>query len=506
MTDSDKIYVANQGSGSVSVIDGHNDTKIRDIGLGVHVVNKGFSIFGKYGITMHIIYDKSSDKIYVANPASNTVSVINGTTYSKIQDIHGLKIPVYSAIRLPNFLFSRYSTIYVANYGNHTVSEIGGNTKGEDIDIGVGHPSKLLVVNNKIFAIKDHNVSVICRPVFEEICQPPHDIIIYHPITAAAIASQIYIVNGSLPLRTSFAPVEGHGTVSVINAFNDRMEHDIPVGKEPFDIVAGDGKYYISNNGSNTVSVINGSTATKEPLDVPVGISPKKIAYDAKAKMIYVVNQGNVSIPTLQMAFEQDHINPFSSAGPGTVSVIDGSSDKVAAGVIFNVNPANSGRIICNNMDAPTNVYLYVDSGTNCTAQPNKDFGFNNWVENLPRNRNSSIPLYSSGNLTVNRYGTFTVNFKPLPPTIPPEYSFLIISVIISSLIGWSIPSIIGWVKARTQRKHLKECINQIGKLDKNGIEEKIIGYYIDGKLSDDHRQLLKDKISEYYENQKSSE
>jgi hypothetical protein len=34
-------------------------------------------------------------------------------------------------------------------------------------------------------------------------------------------------------------------------------------------------------------------------------------------------------------------------SNPGTVSVIDGSSDKVAAGVIFNVNPANSGKIIC---------------------------------------------------------------------------------------------------------------------------------------------------------------
>jgi short-subunit dehydrogenase involved in D-alanine esterification of teichoic acids len=116
------------------------------------------------------------------------------------------------------------------------------------------------------------------------------------------------------------------------------------------------------------------------------------------------------------------------------------------------------------------------------------------------------IPLDSSGNPTVSRYGVFTVNFKPSPPPIPPEYSFLILSVIISSLIGWSIPSIIGWVKARTQRKHLEECITQIGKLDKNAMEEKIIGYYVEGKISEDHRQLLKDKISEYYENQKSSE
>jgi hypothetical protein len=53
------------------------------------------------------------------------------------------------------------------------------------------------------------------------------------------------------------------------------------------------------------------------------------------------------------------------------------------------------------------------------------------------------------------------------------------------------IGEVIGWRKARTQRK----CINQIGKLDKNAMEDKIIGYYVDGKLSEDNRQLLKDKI-----------
>jgi hypothetical protein len=49
-------------------------------------------------------------------------------------------------------------------------------------------------------------------------------------------------------------------------------------------------------------------------------------------------------------------------------------------------------------------------------------------------------------------------------------------------------------------------CIEQIGKLDKNTIEDKIKAYYVHGKISEDHRQFLKDKISEYYENEKGSE
>jgi len=102
-----------------------------------------------------------------------------------------------------------------------------------------------------------------------------------------------------------------------------------------------------------------------------------------------------------------------------TVSIIDGSSDKVAAGITLIIHPANSGKIICGTKECPTNIYLYVDVGTKCTAQHDKDFKFSGWVENL--NTNSTIPLGdSSGNLTVNRYGTFTANFKPPPPTIPP--------------------------------------------------------------------------------------
>ena len=173
--------------------------------------------------------------------------------------------------------------------------------------------------------------------------------------------------------------------------------------------------------------------------------------------------------------------------------MINSSSNKVSAGVIFDVNPVNSGKVICNNTVYPTNTYIYVDSGTNCVAEPNKDFEFNNWVESPLTNRNSSIPLVPANpshpeNLTVDRYSIFTGNFKPVPPLIPPEYWALIIPVI----IGWSIPSIAGWIKRRTQLEHLKECVNQIGKLDRNAIEDKMKGYYVEGKISEGSSSISK--------------
>ena len=52
----------------------------------------------------------------------------------------------------------------------------------------------------------------------------------------------------------------------------------------------------------------------------------------------------------------------------------------------------------------------------------------------------------------------------------------------------------------------MEECIDRIGKLDKNAIEDKINGYYVLGKISEDHRQYLKERVSEYYGSVKGSE
>jgi hypothetical protein len=110
----------------------------------------------------------------------------------------------------------------------------------------------------------------------------------------------------------------------------------------------------------------------KEISEIPVGIS--LTAIEAHRSIIYVLNTGD----------------PHRS----TISVIDSSIDKVAAGIIFNIHPANSGGVWCNNKEYPTTIYLYVTNGIKCIARPNKDFEFSSWVENL--NHNATIPLNQS--------------------------------------------------------------------------------------------------------------
>jgi hypothetical protein len=201
----------------------------------------------------------------------------------------------------------------------------------------------------------------------------------------------------------------------------------------------------------------------------------------------------------------------------GTLSVINSFTDKVAVGAIFKVNPSDSGIIKCNNIIYPTNTYIYVDSGTGCTAQNNKGFEFNTWVESSLTSRNSSKPLEPSNHpetIPIDRYGIFTANFR-VPHQLTTEdlvaYSTLITGIISAAVaINAALLVVPGWRRARNQRTHLEECIKMIdedvGKSRKDAIEDKISRYYVKGKLSEDHRQMLKDKISEYYGSVKGSE
>ncbi|MGA9171996.1 MAG: YncE family protein, partial [Nitrososphaeraceae archaeon] len=129
-TSTNKIYVANSADNTVSVIDGNNNTKIgRDIPVGNRPIAIGV------GIESHPTYVANSIKyssatgvdyitrtVYVANSADNTVSVIDGNNNTKI----GRDIPVGAS---PSAIGIDTSTnkIYVANSADNTVSVIDGN-------------------------------------------------------------------------------------------------------------------------------------------------------------------------------------------------------------------------------------------------------------------------------------------------------------------------------------------------------------------------------------------
>jgi hypothetical protein len=182
-------------------------------------------------------------------------------------------------------------------------------------------------------------------------------------------------------------------------------------------------------------------------------------------------------------------------------------------------------------METPTNQYLYMWFHTKCIAEPNKGFEFTSWVENFQHNSTRTIkapeisnsplnPLLSifgvkpndtSSTLNISEFGDFTANFRGVPPPIPPEYWIPLYGVIVSSIVGWSIPSIIGWIKSKKMAKTLHHYHKRIGllyndgRLDEDDIETldrlktDITDAYSKGKISDQQLGNLNTEISLLY-------
>jgi len=478
--ETNKIYVANSGSNTVSVIDGY-DNKINYIPVKRYPTG--------------IAINPETNKIYVANSGSNTVSVIDANNNNKLYDIAVGKYPSGVAAG------TLKGNIYVINYHSNTVSTINGSSdKKVSNDISVGKNPYDIEVSprDKIYVANhdDGTVSVINGRNNTELGK---DIPVGKGPYYIAINSntdKIYVAN------------HDDGTVSVIDGITDKKETpDIPVGKDPsyMTINLYTNKIYVTNSGSNTVSVIDGHNNHKLH-DIPVGPDPTVISINPYKNVIYVVNSGS-----------------------NTVSVIDGSADKVSAGVIFNIEPANSGDIWCNNKEYPTNVYLYVANGTKCIARPDKDFEFSNWIENL--GHNSTVPLSrsvisdsplnsflstlgmkpndTSATFDVNRFGIFAANFKSVPPPIPLQYWIPLYGLIGSTIIGWSLPTIIGSIRARTKRKEsvklfddlVTSISNATDRQSLDGINNQVIRAYISEKINEFQYKILDKRISEYYRN-----
>jgi YVTN family beta-propeller protein len=256
-----KIYVVSGKNfdSYVSVIDGTTNNKVKDIRLGWGLGSK------------HIAVGK---QIYVANYASGTVSVIDQYNNSKMKIIPVGEAPediaVYSSRGTPYY---NNNIVYVANDLSDTVSVIDGTTNKRIKDISVGRSPVHIAVNN------DNHM--------------------------------IYVSN------------LGSNTVSVIDAHTNNKVKDIPVGRSPESIaITRYGKtVYVANRDDHTVSVIDAHTNNKVK-DIPVGESSiNYMAVNEKTNIIYLVDANDVN-------------------------VIDGNKNEVAAGVTFNIKPAESGRVI----------------------------------------------------------------------------------------------------------------------------------------------------------------
>lgn len=117
---------------------------------------------------------------------------------------------------------------------------------------------------------------------------------------------------------------------------------------------------------------------------------------------------------------------------------------------------------------------FYVWSGAECIAKPNKGFEFLSWEENLKNNSTQVLKVSPSASildsiadffyikldeaeakLNITKFGSFTANFKELPPPLPTEYWTTLFTVVVTALVGsWLTPTIIGWRKEKNREEN----------------------------------------------------
>jgi YVTN family beta-propeller protein len=472
------VYVANSDSNTVSVISTENDTRIKDIPVGIAPYSIGIDSF--------------NNRVYVSNYGSDSVSVISTETNTKIKDIiTPLSFPSKIVIDTLQHI------AYVLNSDSVSVISTENDTKIKDIPLE-DNPRSIALDRPKLrlYVLNYDSVSVLF--VGKNITKIK-DI----PLEDEHLSIDIDPVNNIL-----YAVNSDSNRVSVISLENDTKIKHIYVGWEPIDLDIWDYRdlIYVTNSHDNTVSVISLENDTKIK-DIHVGDGPTGIDIAESEGTVYVANRKSDSL-----------------------SIIDAVTNKVVAGITFQIFPFHGGYIDCNGLIPPISQYFYVESGTNCIAKPNKGFEFLSWEENLKNNSTQIINISRPASalesfkdifniksekpeakLNILKFGTFNANFKELPTPVPTEYWTGLYTIVISSIIGWFIPSIVTSITRKRQLinaevfhknithlwddKELNE--KDIPSLDK--IKRDLSNAYSKGKINNEHSNYLNNEISTLY-------
>jgi YVTN family beta-propeller protein len=496
-----KVYVANEFSNTVSVIDAETDKVKSTINVGDF----------PYGIDTNPL----NNRVYVTNRGSNTVSVIDGSIDSKLLDISVGKSPVGIAAN------PTANWIYVTNLDDGTLSVIDGITNGVIDTVSAGKAPYGVAVNpltNTLYVsdIVTDTVSVIdgeTNNITDKITvgKQPTGL----TIDTTEGSNKLYVAN------------HNSNSISVIDTKSKELINNIAsFGDSPVGIAIDSlsNKLYVSNIASNTVSVIDAKAigidenknktnsgleslpaSTKNNTDAiikEISVNPTlRDSYSGEDSLVNLPN--NVGFPLLASHVT---INPYekrvytTNTGSNTITVINGESDEVTVRLTFNVNPSNAGDIQCNGPRIPSGNSSSYDRGQvlECLALPERGYAFSSWsgIANEPNANPLKFKISSFGTLNANFHSALT----------PEVYIFAIVGIVGATSV------FAGWYYKYGQRRYIKryltriqstydtlhekdtqQCISQL-----HGIRRELIYLFKRGSLSDSHYNILDKKALDY--------
>ncbi|TAN19863.1 MAG: YncE family protein [Actinomycetota bacterium] len=240
------IYVANEYSSDVSVIDGSTNTVIATVPVG-----------GPRAVA----YDSANHDIYVTNEIFNNISVIDGSTNTVIATVPVGDNPYAVTYDSAN------NDIYVANEYSSDVSIIDGSTNTVIATVPVGrYPDGVaydsanndIYVTNKIF----NDILIISGST--------NTVIAAIPIGFATVGVAYDSANNDI-----YVAILGLNYVSVINGSINTVIATVAVGNGPTGVAydSANNDVYVSNSGSGDVSVINSQVDNDLAITAPTNLT-----------------------------------------------------------------------------------------------------------------------------------------------------------------------------------------------------------------------------------------
>ena len=266
----ERVYVANAGSDTVSVIDADTNAVIATIPVGDRPT--GVVLLG--------------DRVYVTNELSGTVSVIAIASNTVVATV---PVGVRPAGMDPA---AYYGELWVANEGSHNVSviDVRTNTVVDTVPVGVApHGISFSAHGEQVYVTSQSDTVTV-------IDEYDHDVAATVPVghtptdieAPALFDHKVYVTNQS------------SNTVSVIDRSSHTVVKTISVGTDPTGMAVGPSgsRLFVANKGSNTISVIDMSTDTV--VDTWPAVHPHELAFSAlSGDHLYATGMGPGGVVTV---------------------------------------------------------------------------------------------------------------------------------------------------------------------------------------------------------------
>ncbi len=248
-----------------------------------------------------ISLDSVTGSVYVVKEGSDSMTIltpVNGTIVTYEQDLDRDHADLQSVAVNPDT-----NRVYVANHESDTVSVIDGETNKVIATVDVGEAPNRIVVNEQTNRVYVSNLISSSLTVIDGDSDEPIDTV---QLDGKPSAVAVDARNNLVYIADS---VSG---VYVLDGELGAIVDTIRVGDHPSDIAVNSGTnaVYVVNHFSDSVSVVDGSTG-RIVKEISVGSGPSGIALDAERNLVHVINYYSRSVSVFSEAQAQGPESDF---------------------------------------------------------------------------------------------------------------------------------------------------------------------------------------------------